>query len=402
MSNRKRIILALLTSLVLFGCNGQNKISEKSSLIDRNEMQQQKTVSMGENSNAFKISEKEKKYSFEELDLYEKTGIDRESHNIDVLDAEEGAILFQVDVPRKGNEMGEGILNQTEEIYVYKSKEDKVKKIATFENYYVLEGYLNNDSYIIMGVKLDGKGDSKYSVLNGSEGGLEEIHEGIKTFSFAYWPELIKLNSGLILFEPEMDKEDSDKITGMNFYKFKNNKFEKEDLHISKDFQILQTEVSNDGEAFISFWENKKEEQAYFIYIDKNGNNKKIAFPKENRLLSFALSKNNILASVQMGDDESVYKMLLFDIDSGLLGESNFQYIHRMTSLPSVGKVMAMMGDNNVYSIEVKKNELNYEKIVADGIEPSKLSEKILFNGYNNKVIFSFFTTERFMETEIK
>ena len=400
MSDIKFLILVLLSALMLIGCNGKSDISKNGS--STNEIDTQQKVSTEFNMETLKVVGEDRKYSFNELDLYGKVGLDRADYNIDILDAEDNNILFQVDVPRKGNEMGEGILNKTLEVYIYNTKEDKVNKIETFKNYYVLEGFINKDSYLIMGVKLDDKGDRFYSVLSGEKGELKEIHKGEKTFSFSYWPELIKLDSDFILFEPEIEDNHTEKIIGMNFYKLNNNKLEKKNLNISKDFQVLQTEVSSDRDAFVSFWENKKEKQAYFIYMDKNANIKKIAFPKEYRMLSFALLKNNILVSVQLGDDESACKIVLFDIDSNTLNDSNFQYIHRMTSLSKLGRIMALMGDNSVYSIKIENDELKYEKIIAENIEPAKMSEKIIFNEYNNKVIFSFFTTEKFMETDVK
>ncbi|MDO4719254.1 MAG: hypothetical protein Q4A78_01200 [Peptostreptococcaceae bacterium] len=341
-------------------------------------------------------------YSFSELELYKETGVDKEKYEIRILDSDKNSIFFTIDAKRDDKRLAEGILSKTEELCVYKVNEKSFDVIREFGGYYITQGYLACDKYIALGIQLSEK-DTNYSVFYGDKGRLNEIYKGENTWHFSMWPSLVKLDTGIVLFEPQIESGGRDDIiTGVELLRLQNAALEKTDLQIPDDFALLSSETKSDRGSFVTFWENKKEQRAYFVLVDEKGIQKTTPLPKKYRLMTFTLSENKVIAIVELGHEKR-YKILVFDMDSGLLYANNFPYVTQMLSLSSGGKIIIRSDDHGIYVLEFENNELYLKKANVKGIDKSLLSRKILFTEFGDKVILTVYDKpKRFIVLEIK
>ena len=399
-------LLVFIIVLNLVSCNKSNKNENEYVKDDLSTSSKEKTI-----QDMVLLSEEEllktnfsesNTYSFSELELYKETNIDKEKYEIRILDSDKNKVLFTMDSKREDKRLAEGILLKTEALYVYSIENKKFDVIRKFKEHYIMQGYFVNEKYIAVGIKL-GEKDTNYSVFYGDGGRLNEIYKGENTWYFSMWPSLIKLNSGIILLEPQIESgEKDDIITGVKLFRLQNDELIKIDFQIPDDFELLSSETESDLGSFVTFWENKKEKKSYFVLVDEKGLKKIIPFPKQYKLMNFTLLQNKVIASVEVGHEKK-YKILSFDLDNKTLYANDFPYVLQMLSLFSGKKTIIRTDDHIIYLMEFKDNELYLEKVNIERMDESLLSRKILFTDFGDKIILTIYDeTKRFMELEIR
>lgn len=365
---------------------------ENHSILESNV--QNKTTSQEENV----VQEKELKLNFYEKDMYEASSLDlyvelninRNQYEIRILDANQNYILFTMDSKRNDKELSEGILSKTNAIYVYSIEHHNVKLLDEFEAFYIIQGYLMNETYIALGIQLD-ETDTHYAVVYREKEGLKELHRGENSWYFSMWPTLIKLETEMLLLEPKIDVgTHNDYGKEVHLYKLLNSEFKKIDFELPDEFLLLSTETKSNQNYFVTFWENTKEEKAYFIVVDKDGRYKQLPLPNKYRLIKFIVSNHTLIAIVQVGNERS-YQLLVYDFMDGELYSNRFSYVSQMLSLSSNGKVIMKSEDNRIYMMEFKDKEMKIERINVKGMEEAILHRKILFTEAQNNVILTIY-----------
>ena len=346
---------------------------------------------------------KEKKnISSVEFDLYTNGNIDREKNEIGILDSNKKNILFTIDSDREDRKPGaEGIYYKTDALYVYNLNQKSFDMIGEFKGYYIIQGYLIDKNYIALGIKL-GEGERDYTIFYGNKGNLNESYKGKNIWNYAMYPSLIKTNTGIMLLEPQIEKvENNDKITGVNLFKLKGGSFQKINLQIPSGFDILSTGTISDNGQFVNFWENRKDENAYFFLMDENGLKKIIPFPKKYRLINFVLSENKLLAIVQVGEENS-HKILVYDLDRGFIYSNGFDYVDQIMCLPSEGKIIIERG-GKLSLLEFKNNEMNVENVKLDEAVEILLTSGNRFLKSEESIILTVYSEpERFIMLDPK
>lgn len=387
---KKRVFILLFLCLcfMLVSCDKH----ENHSILESNV--QNKTTSQEENV----VQEKELKLNFYEKDMYEASSLDlyvelninRNQYEIRILDANQNYILFTMDSKRNDKELSEGILSKTNAIYVYSIEHHNVKLLDEFEAFYIIQGYLMNETYIALGIQLD-ETDTHYAVVYREKEGLKELHRGENSWYFSMWPTLIKLETEMLLLEPKIDVgTHNDYGKEVHLYKLLNSEFKKIDFELPDEFLLLSTETKSNQNYFVTFWENTKEEKAYFIVVDKDGRYKQLPLPNKYRLIKFIVSNHTLIAIVQVGNERS-YQLLVYDFMDGELYSNRFSYVSQMLSLSSNGKVIMKSEDNRIYMMEFKDKEMKIERINVKGMEEAILHRKILFTEAQNNVILTIY-----------
>lgn len=400
----KKIALYLISFFIVFNFASCKAVQSQTNYEDnQNEVSRETKVhdnSLAEEENVeveLKVKyEKYTKYDFEEFELYDAANIDKDIYDIKIHDADNDNILFSTVTDREDREKyAIGILSTTKQLYLYNSKKNKVELLGEFDNFYIINAYICNDKYMVSGVNLgveDGMRDKSYSILYGEKNKLEEVHRAWSSFSLIFWPELIKLSTGIVLLEPEEQEPDAsfDSQKKPNLYKFCNGKFIKTDYKLPNNFSILQTKTKSTGNIFVNFWENMKEKQAYFIIMDENGVKNIIPFSKEHRLNDFTIKDKKLFVSVQ-NPDNTKSRLLIIDIETGKTNSVIFDNIYKMTSLSGrntfIGKIISME-----YLVEVTDNE-----IIVTMIDTILLPEDPgLFYEYKGKTLIAGIGEKKF------
>lgn len=260
------------------------------------------------------------------------------------------------------------------------------------------EAYFADEKYIVLGIKLEDT-ESVYSVLYGDKEEFKEIRTEVSVNSFWIIPELIKLDSGILLMEPASEWTADEEIKELNFYKLENGAFQKIDYPIPDDFQKFDCHTERSGNQFISFWENPKEKQAYFMAMDLDGIKKRIPFPQKYRMLDYTFSGQVLIASVQTENNE-VGRILVFNMQDGTFYSAPFGYLRQLHGLPVENdrvRFMATTLDQVIYLLEFKNGELYYEKI---NVPLENKSIKIFST--ENCVILHDYIEERFIKVNIR
>lgn len=349
--------------------------------------------------NTLSITKSEISCTLTDLDLFSKTRINKDSHSIKILDADKDSILFITNVKRKKNRGPEGILSQTESLYLYNVSEDSILELVEFDEVYVSKGCLFNDMAVVLGIKLDGS-DMQYSIYSFDKGKNEVLHQGNNSRHFSMWPKFVRVNSELILLEPQVKVgESSMNIEEISFFKLKDKKFERAMFHIPGNYRLLSTDESNNGNEFATYWENTNDNKAYFIIADSKGIKRIIPLPEPYKLINFALSNHFLIVSAQVGDKYR-YKLLVFDLNDEVLYSKDYVYIPILQALPSSKKVIMADLEQSYYLAEFQDGELAMKHLMVEGNEYALKSDRIRFQEFNQKLILNFRINKRVMELE--
>lgn len=382
MKNNRMYVVIILLSLLVTGCDainsGNDSYQEK--LIDRSH-------------------DEEKVPVVEELNFYDLIDMDEERSHVLMHDIDEGNILLSSYVDRRDAKLQGGISAVTKHLYLYNPSENNLDIILELDNFYVLSALMVNDKYMVLGINLDRKNDdSTFSILYGKKNDMNKIYEGYNASFFTRFPRIFKVGSEIVFIEPQIKYNEKpqnvndDLISEVKVYKWGSDKFEEIEYNLPDYFSVLETSAAVSNNDFVTFWEDKKEEQAKFLIMNLNEIKRIFPLPKNYRLLDFTSTDKYLYISVEALEPYDI-KLLIFDKENEKLYSTSFDRLIKMTNMFEGDKIYAE-GSLALYHIEFKNEKLHYSKIkfpekynkfVRGVSNISKFEEDILFNYFSDK-----------------